>query len=68
VRSRTLAPLSNAVEMKALRPLSHNPKREAGPRLVLITELEPARTPDRAPLRIIGAEPRTGGGFRLTDR
>jgi hypothetical protein len=56
------------MEMKAIRPLSHNPKREAGPRLVLITELEPARTPDRAPLRIIGAEPRTGGGFRLTDR
>ena len=47
---------------------SHNEKPQAGPRLVLITELEPAKAQSQAPVRIIGAEPRTGGGFRLTDR
>ena len=47
---------------------SQNEKREAGPRLVLITELEPAKAQSQAPVRILGAEPRTGGGFRLTDR
>jgi hypothetical protein len=47
---------------------SHNEKPQAGPRLVLITELEPAKAQSHSPLRIVGAEPRTGGGFRLTDR
>jgi hypothetical protein len=47
---------------------TQNEKHEAGPRLVLISELEPAKAQSQPPVRIIGAEPRTGGGFRLTDR
>ena len=42
--------------------------RRAGRRLVLITSNATARATQRPPLRIVGSEPRVGGGFRLTDR